>query len=94
MKINPNLKEDLRKYLFDKIKKDKSTVTVISSYVLKEEEKKLLQSKLTSFDWSMVKYVVDPKVIAGVIIKVGSKVIDLSLNASLQSLQHTIYESY
>jgi len=94
MRINPHLKNDLRKYLSDKILTEKKKVTVTSSYVLEAEEIRLLQSKFPQLDWKTAKFVVDPSVIAGLIINVGSRVINLSLKESLLNLKHLIYESY
>lgn len=94
MRIIPQLKNDLRKYLFEKIRTENKAVTVASSYALGAEETSLLQSKLPLLDLKTAKFIIDPSIIAGVVISVGSRVINLSLKKSLSNLKHLIYESY
>lgn len=93
MRINPRLKDDLKKFLIEKIRSEKNAVKVISSYNLSDVEKKLLKSKFPKLDWLSAKFNVDPEIIAGVVITIGSQIIDLSLKGHLSNLQHTIYES-
>ena len=92
MKINPKLKEDLKNFLMEKIQKEQNRVTVYSADSLDGDEKKLLGKKFSDLNWSEVVYLIDKSVIAGVIIKVGSKTIDLSLMGSLSKLSNTLYE--
>lgn len=93
MRINPHLKEDLKKYLIEKIRKEKNAVKVMSGYRLGTVEKQLLHKKFDQLDWNSAQYEIDESLIAGVVITVGSRVIDLSLKGSLLSLKHIIYES-
>lgn len=92
MRINSKLKDELKKFLVDKIRTEKNRVKVVSGYMLSGEEKQILKSKLGDLDWKTARYVVDPDVIAGVMITVGSRVIDLSIKGQLANLQNTIYE--
>jgi F0F1-type ATP synthase delta subunit len=92
MKINPKLKQDLKSFLMDKIRKEQNRVLVKSAYVLDAGEKKVLEKKFSDLNWKDSIYQVDASVIAGVIIKVGSKTIDLSLTGSLSKLSNTLYE--
>jgi F0F1-type ATP synthase delta subunit len=92
MRINPQLKDELKKFLIEKIRSEKNRVSVVSGYNLNEEEKRMLKNKLKDLDWETAKFSIDPSLIAGIIITVGSRVIDLSLKGELQNLQNTIYE--
>jgi len=91
-KINPKLKQDLKSFLMTKIKNEQNRVTVISADELGVEEKKVLVKKFSDLNWKDSIYQTDKSVIAGIIIKVGSKTIDLSLMGSLSKLSNTLYE--
>ncbi len=93
MKINPKLKDDLKNFLLEKIQKEQNRITVISADELSSEEKKDLSGKkFSDLNWSQAVYKIDKSIIAGIIIKVGSKTIDLSLLGSLSKLSNTLYE--
>jgi ATP synthase F1 delta subunit len=92
MKINPKLKDDLKNFLIERIKKEHDRVNVFSADSLTDDEKKALEKKFIDLNWKEADYKIDKSVIAGVIIKVGSKVIDLSLSGSLSKLSNTLYE--
>lgn len=93
MKINPKLKQDLKSFLLERIQKEQNRVTVISADNLSSEEKKVLSGKkFTDLNWNQAVYQIDKSIIAGIIIKVGSKIIDLSLMGSLSKLSNTLYE--
>ncbi|MFA6081666.1 MAG: F0F1 ATP synthase subunit delta [Patescibacteria group bacterium] len=92
MKINPKLKKDLKSFLLDNIQKEQNRVQVFSADVLGVDEKKVLGKKFSELNWAEADYQVDKSIIAGVIIKVGSKTIDLSLMGSLSKLSNTLYE--
>jgi len=92
MKINPKLKDDLKRFLMDKIQEERSIVTVYSASLLSEDDKKNLTNKFRGLDWGKARFEIDKSVIAGVIIKIGSRTIDLSLLGSLSKLTNTLYE--
>lgn len=92
MKINPKLKQDLKSFLMEKIQKEQNRVLVLSAYKLDMNERKLLEKKLSDLNWKDSVYQIDKSIIAGIIIKVGSKTIDLSLTGSLSKLSNTLYE--
>ena len=92
MKINPKLKQDLKSFLMEKIQKEQNRVLVLSADKLDMDERKLLEKKFSDLNWKDTVYQIDKSVIAGVIIKVGSKTIDLSLTGSLSKLSNTLYE--
>lgn len=92
MKINPKLKKDLRSFLMENIQKEQNRVLVISADNLGSEEKKALEKKFSNLNWKDSIYQIDKSIIAGILIKVGSKTIDLSLMGSLSKLSNTLYE--
>lgn len=92
MKIDPNLKEDLKQYIQNKIAHQKSIVTVVSSYTLSNEEINSLKNNIPVLKDAEIHQEIDTDIMAGVIIKFGSKMIDLSLKSELQKLQQKIYE--
>lgn len=92
MKINPKLKKDLKSFLLENIQKEQNRVLVMSSDVLGSDERQVLKKKFLDLNWSQADYRVDRSIIAGIIIKVGSKTIDLSLMGSLSKLSNTLYE--
>ena len=92
MKINPKLKKDLKSFLLENIQEEQNRVLVMSADVLGSEERQVLGRKFSDLNWSQVDYRVDRSIIAGIIIKVGSKIIDLSLMGSLSKLSNTLYE--
>lgn len=92
MKINLKLKEDLKSFLMEKIHKEQNRVLVLSADNLSVDEKKALEKKFSDLNWTNSVYQIDKSVIAGIIIKIGSKTIDLSLTGSLSKLSNTLYE--
>ncbi|EKE13791.1 MAG: hypothetical protein ACD_12C00815G0003 [uncultured bacterium] len=92
MKINPKLKKDLKSFLLENIQKEQNRVLVMSADALESDEKKILSKKFSDLNWNEADFQVDKSIIAGIIIKVGSKTIDLSLMGSLSKLSNTLYE--
>lgn len=92
MKINPKLKNDLKNFLLEKIQKEQNRVFVFSADNLDVDERKALGKKFSNLNWKEAVYKIDRSIIAGIIIKVGSKTIDLSLLGALSKLSNTLYE--
>lgn len=92
MKINPKIKDGLRDFLIEKIQKEQNTVTVYSADSLDIAEKKALGKKFAGLNWKEAVYSIDKSIIAGIIIKIGSRTIDLSLSGLLSKLSNTLYE--
>ncbi len=76
----------------EKIQKEQSLVFVSSVDSLNIDEKKALEKKFTDLNWNLAVYEIDKSIIAGIIIKVGSRTVDLSLSGSLSKLSNTLYE--
>ena len=92
MKINPKLKEDLKDFLKEKIKQEQGRVLVLSADNLGSDDKKGLENKFKELDWKNSIYQIDKSIIAGIVVKIGSKTVDLSLAGSLSKLSNTLYE--
>lgn len=92
MKIDPKVKNELKIKLKDALANIKKRITVISSYKLNETDINELYEVFPQLRQAQVDYLVDEDLIAGFIIKIGSKVIDLSLKGRLQNLKNLFYE--
>jgi len=92
MKINPYIKENLKKYLDELLKNEKDKITLVSAYALNNNELSSLFQYVPRLKNSEINFEINRKVIAGVVIKIGSKVIDLSLQGKLNNLKNYIYE--
>ncbi len=57
-----------------------------------EEKKKIAQdiSRLTGKDPAVIEYRVDPEIIAGIVIRIGDRIIDGSARNRLTALKHLI----
>lgn len=93
MKVNPELKEELKKYIQQKMSEKRQSVIIVSPYSLSVKEIELIKSKFSFLQNAKIQQEVNQSLLAGIIIKFGSKMIDLSLNGQLQSLQKRIYAS-
>lgn len=93
MKIDPQIKSELKLKLKEVLASAKKRVWVTSAYELGSEEIEKLYQAIDGLRQSQIDYAVDKSLIAGYVIKVGSKVIDLSLRGRLQSLKNLIYET-
>ncbi len=80
----------------DKIKQDKGIVTadVVSAAALSgEQEKSLVSTLAKNFGHDVeLNLSVDPSLIGGMIVKVGSKMVDTSIKSKLSNLQNTMKE--
>lgn len=92
MKIDPNLKKDLKEYLQLRLKEQNQVVHLISSYEFGEDELAALKSALPMLGKAHIIKTTDPTILGGFILKFGSKMIDLSLKSELQKLQQKLYE--
>ncbi len=94
MKINPELKEELRKYLEEQIGREKKKVTIVSAYPLSHAEKNAIVIAYPGLNKELVENIVDKTIVGGIIIKFGSKIIDLSIRSALHTFMQHIYETH
>ncbi|MBP9691529.1 F0F1 ATP synthase subunit delta [Candidatus Woesebacteria bacterium] len=94
MNIDPVLKEDLKSYLLSKMKtKQRPKVIVRAPYELSSDDINTLKKRIELLSEADIVTEVDSTILAGFVIQFGSSIIDLSLNAELQTLAHTLYET-
>lgn len=93
MRINSKLKGELKKYLLDKIRADHQKVVVYSSVKLSSSDVQTIKSKFSNISFQNAEYQIDESLLAGIILKVGSKVIDYSVKGALTNLKHIVYEA-
>ena len=91
MKLDPKLKDDIKRFLKERIKKDSEKVTLISSIKLNDEEKDLLFKKIPDLSKREIEEQIDPGILAGVVVKSGSKIFDASLLGQLNNLKRITY---
>ncbi len=92
MKIKPRLKEELRKYLLFKLSEESKNVTIISSHNLSNEQIENIKIKFPSIQNKIINVEINENLMAGFIIKEGSKITDLSLKSSINKIKKNIYE--
>jgi len=93
MAIDTALKDDLRKYLEQKITESRRQAYIISAFKMDREE---LQNVVDAFPF-LKKYqfvnVVNSDILGGFIIKYESRIIDFSVAAQLTKFKKIIYEA-
>ena len=67
--------------------------TVMSGYELTKKEVDTIKNSYPQLRDVKLLNVVDKNIISGVIIKIGTQLIDLTLNGALQNLRNNMYES-
>jgi F-type H+-transporting ATPase subunit delta len=87
MKLNQQLKQELKEYVTRRLHDRSSHVEVVSSYKLNDEEIDGLRKNISILEKAEITNSIDPSLLAGVIIKFGSKMIDLSIRGELQKLK-------
>lgn len=92
MKLDTSLKEDLRRFIRERMKKESEKIRVISAYKLNGHDKDLISKKFPLIKSRVVVYEIDPDLLAGVVIKYKSKIIDLSVKGRFKDLKNTLYE--
>ncbi|QQG43842.1 MAG: F0F1 ATP synthase subunit delta [Candidatus Roizmanbacteria bacterium] len=91
--------DDLRNQI-DKLSKEitiiniKDKVTIMSPYKLGDNEMQKIKDLLPVIKNFDIVNVVDENIYSGLIIKIGTKMIDLTLNSALQNLRKKIYEGH
>lgn len=68
-------------------------MTVMSGYSLSDAELKKIVELFPEVKKNAIVNVVDKNIISGLIIKVGSRMIDMTLNGALHKLKKQMYES-
>jgi len=93
MRLDPHVKERLKKTFTEELVAQKEIVTLYSTYSLSESEMKSICSRFPQYATSKIENKVDPTLLGGVVIKCGSQIIDLSIRNALHLLKKQLYES-
>ena len=95
MKIDPAIFAELKLYFNGKTDISDKTLIVVSAYPLSSDEKETLFSILKKLGQNPdeVEYQVNKNILAGIVLKTGSTIIDLSLQGQLNNLKQELYES-
>jgi ATP synthase F1 delta subunit len=93
MRLDPQVKERLKKTFSDELLAQKELVKVISAYSLSQDELQKIVSQFPQYATSKVENKIDPTLIGGFVIQSGSQIIDLSIRNALHLLKKQLYES-
>ncbi len=93
MRLDPQVKERLKKTFAAELTAQKELVRVISAYSLSQDELQKILSQFPQYGASKVENKIDPSLIGGFIIQSGSQNIDLSIRNALHLLKKQLYES-
>lgn len=93
MRLDPKVKEKLKKTFSEELSASKKVLRIISTYPLSEDSIGEIKHKFPQFSAQVVENVVDKTILGGVIIQSGSQMIDLSIRNALHLLQKKLYES-
>ncbi len=93
MRLDPHVKERLKKTFTEELIAQKEIVTLYSTYSLSESEIKSICARFPQYATSKVENKVDSTLLGGVVIKCGSQIIDLSIRNALHLLKKQLYES-
>lgn len=92
MKLKAYVKEELKKKLLDSIKHEKERVIITSAYDLNKEDMEFLYKKYPKLKNSNLEVIINPNIVAGLRIQIGSSIIDMTLLNKLQNLKQSLYE--
>jgi len=84
MKVNSLIKERL---------KTNKKATIISAYPLRPEEIDLIKRTIPELGGIEIEYLIDKKLLAGTVIKIGSLIIDQSLLTKINQYFKNLYET-
>lgn len=90
MKLNPQIKQELKEYVSKRLRDNTPPVEVVSPYKLSDRELNSLKENISILKQAQITNLIDPTIMAGVVIKFGSKMIDLSIKGELQSIKNRI----
>jgi len=91
MNINPTDIESINEEI--KVYHIPDKVTIMSAYELSEDELTSVRKMFPALKEAEIVNLVDKNIFSGLIIKIGTRIVDLTLNGALQNLKKQIYES-
>ncbi|MFH0772852.1 MAG: F0F1 ATP synthase subunit delta [bacterium] len=93
MRLDPQVKERLKKTFSEELIAQKELVKVSSAYRLTSDELQKIVSQFPQYAKSKVENVVDSSLIGGIVVQSGSQIVDLSIRNALHLLKKQLYES-
>jgi len=93
MRLDPKVKEKLKKAFSEEMAASHSVVRIVSSYPLSKENQDRILMQFPAYKNHIVENVVDKTILGGFIIQSGSQMVDLSIRSALHLLQKKLYES-
>ena len=93
MRLDPQVKERLKKAFFEELVAQKELVTVYSAYRLSDEDTQKIVQRFPQFQSGKIENKIDSSIIGGFIIQAGSQLVDLSIRNALHTLKKQLYES-
>ncbi len=93
MRLDPQVKERLKKAFSEEIVAQKELVTIYSAYQLPDEDIQKIVQRFPQFQSGKIENKIDSTIIGGFIIQAGSQLIDLSIRNALHILKKQLYES-
>ncbi len=93
MRLDPQVKERLKKAFSEELVAQKELVTIFSTYHLSSEDMQKIVVRFPRFQGGKIENKIDPTLIGGFIIQAGSQLIDLSIRRALHLLKKQLYES-
>lgn len=92
MRVKPRLKEEVKKFLRQKQEEEENKVIITTPYRLNEQDLKQVLDSFPDLKEKRAEQIIDDSLIAGIVIKHGSKITDLSLKQYLTNLEQRINE--
>jgi len=93
MRLDPQVKERLKKTFTDELLAQKEQVFIFSTIPLLPDELGKIMQRFPLFAGRPVENKIDPSLLGGFIIQSGSQIIDLSIRNALHLLKKQLYES-
>lgn len=93
MRLDPRVKERLKKTFTDELVAQKKLVKIISAYRLSQDELQKIILQFPQYATNQVENIIDPSLIGGFVVQSGSQIIDLSIRNALHLLKKQLYES-
>ncbi len=93
MKISQQVKRDLKNHLLEQLSAENESVEVISAYKFENQDWSDFYSKFPDLKGKKTTNTVNPDIIAGFIVRIGSQMMDLSIETVLSNLKNKSYEA-
>jgi len=94
MRVDKKIKEELKNYLIERLRNKQLPIILISApYQLDENDVALLKKKFNFLEKSKIITEIDKNILSGFIMRFNSRIIDLTIDSELKTLENTLYET-